>query len=224
MELICLIYNKYQIISQKKKVRKNKSSEVSLFPVIVRSTAHCRGFAVSDAEVEVLHELFTKLTSCVSSDNLITKMFGLFDMRNDEAIDFGEFVHSLNIFHPNSTQRDKALFAFRLYDTRQTGFIEPEEVKEMIIDVLEESELMLTESIIDSIVSKTFEEADRKKDGKIDLEEWENFVARHPLILKNMTIPFLNLFISGTYHELFHAFSNKSQILTGDDGLSMAKE
>ncbi|XP_013610259.1 PREDICTED: calcineurin B-like protein 5 isoform X1 [Brassica oleracea var. oleracea] len=165
----------------------------------------------SDAEVEVLHELFTKLTSCVSSDNLITKegfqfiltkdtkrrslsterMFGLFDMRNDEAIDFGEFVHSLNIFHPNSTQRDKALFAFRLYDTRQTGFIEPEEVKEMIIDVLEESELMLTESIIDSIVSKTFEEADRKKDGKIDLEEWENFVARHPLILKNMTIPFL---------------------------------
>lgn len=36
-------------------------------------------------------------------------MFGLFDMRNDEAIDFGEFVHSLNIFHPNSTQRDKAL-------------------------------------------------------------------------------------------------------------------
>ncbi|KAJ4883543.1 Calcineurin B-like protein 5 [Raphanus sativus] len=91
----------------------------------------------SEAEVEVLHELFTKLTSCVSSDNLITR------------------------------------------------------VKEMLIDVLEESELMLTESIIDSIVSKTFEEADRKKDGKIDLEEWENFVARHPLTLKNMTIPLL---------------------------------
>ena len=42
MELICLIYNKYQIISQKKKVRKNKSTEVSLFPVMVRSTAHRR--------------------------------------------------------------------------------------------------------------------------------------------------------------------------------------
>ncbi|XP_018444888.2 calcineurin B-like protein 5 [Raphanus sativus] len=165
----------------------------------------------SEAEVEVLHELFTKLTSCVSSDNLITRegfqfiltkdtsrrslsterMFGLFDMRNDEAIDFAEFVESLNIFHPNSSQSDKALFAFRLYDIRQTGFIEPKEVKEMLIDVLEESELMLTESIIDSIVSKTFEEADRKKDGKIDLEEWENFVARHPLTLKNMTIPLL---------------------------------
>ncbi|KAJ0266455.1 EF-hand domain-containing protein [Hirschfeldia incana] len=138
----------------------------------------------SETEVEVLHELFIKLTSCVSSYNLITKegfqfiltkdtkrrslsaerMFGLFDMRNDGAIDFGEFVHSLNIFHPNSSQRDKATLAFRLYDTRQTGFIEPEE---------------------------TFEEADMMKDGKIDLEEWENFVAMHPLTLKNMTIPFL---------------------------------
>ncbi|CAL9232723.1 unnamed protein product [Arabidopsis halleri] len=165
----------------------------------------------SEAEVEVLHELFIKLTSCLSNDNLLTKerfqfilikntngrslsadrIFGLFDMRNDGAIDFGEFVHTLNIFHPNSSQRDKAIFAFRLYDTRQTGFIEPEEVKEMIIDVLEESELMLSESIIDSIVSKTFEEADWKRDGKIDLEEWEDFVANYPLTLKNMTIPFL---------------------------------
>ncbi|XP_010428292.1 PREDICTED: calcineurin B-like protein 5 [Camelina sativa] len=165
----------------------------------------------SEAEVEVLHEMFKKLTSCLSNDNLLTKekfqyilikdtkrrslsaerIFGLFDMRNDGTIDFGEFVHSLNIFHPNSSHRDKAIFAFRLYDTRQTGFIEPEEVKQMIIDVLEESELMLSESIIDSIVSKTFEEADWKKDGKIDLEEWETFVAAYPLTLKNMTIPFL---------------------------------
>uniref|UniRef100_A0A1J3H3V1 Calcineurin B-like protein n=2 Tax=Noccaea caerulescens TaxID=107243 RepID=A0A1J3H3V1_NOCCA len=165
----------------------------------------------SEAEVEVLHELFIKLTSCLNNDNLVTKeefqrilikdnkrrslsaerIFGLFDMRNDGAIDFGEFVHTLNIFHPNSSQRDKAIFAFRLYDTRQNGFIEPEEVKEMIIDVLEESELVLTEIIIDSIVSKTFEEADWKKDGKIDMEEWEKFVATNPLTLKNMTIPFL---------------------------------
>ncbi|KFK26278.1 hypothetical protein AALP_AA8G226100 [Arabis alpina] len=185
----------------------------------------------SDDEVEVLHELFIKLASCISNEKLITKedfqfilikdterrslsterIFGLFDMRNDGAIDFGEFVHSLNIFHPNSSQRDKAIFAFRLYDTHQTGFIEPEEVKELIIDVLEESELMLTESVIDSIVSKTFEEADWKKDGKIDLEEWEKFVATYPLTLKNMTIPFLK-----DIPRIFPSFFNSNKILTGD--------
>ncbi|WZZ00219.1 hypothetical protein YC2023_072547 [Brassica napus] len=44
MELTCLIYNKYQIISQKKKLRKNKSTEVSLLPMMVRSIAHRRDF------------------------------------------------------------------------------------------------------------------------------------------------------------------------------------
>ncbi|WZY92727.1 hypothetical protein YC2023_065056 [Brassica napus] len=34
IELICMINNKYKIISQKKKVRKNKSTETSLFPVM----------------------------------------------------------------------------------------------------------------------------------------------------------------------------------------------
>ncbi|RID41630.1 hypothetical protein BRARA_J01575 [Brassica rapa] len=132
----------------------------------------------SDAEVEVLHELFTKLTSCVSSDNVITKEGFQFILTKDtkrrslstERLHFGYMI----------------LVRLDLLNRKRIT-----QVKEMIIDVLEESELMLTESIIDSIVSKTFEEADRKKDGKIDLEEWENFVARHPLTLKNMTIPFL---------------------------------
>ncbi|KAH0850163.1 hypothetical protein HID58_095728 [Brassica napus] len=171
-----------------------------------------------DAEVEVLHELFTKLTSCVRRFSVILtkdtkrrslsteRMFGLFDMRNDEAIDFGEFVHSLNISIRTPPKEIKPYLHF--------GY--------MILvrlDLLNRKRTDANESIIDSIVSKTFEEADRKKDGKIDLEEWENFVARHPLILKNMTIPFLK-----DLPRTFHAFSNKSQILTGDDGLSMAKE
>lgn len=43
----------------------------------------------------------------------------------------------------------------------------------------------------DSVTAQAFKEADLKGDGRIDPEEWEEFVARNPSLLRNMTIPYL---------------------------------
>ncbi|KAK4366032.1 hypothetical protein RND71_013912 [Anisodus tanguticus] len=104
-------------------------------------------FTVS--EVEALYELFKRISSCIIDDGLIHKeefqlaifrnqkkrnLFAdrvdidLFDIMFNGVIEFGEFVRSLDIFHPKALVADKMAFAFRLYDLRHTGYIEREEV------------------------------------------------------------------------------------------------
>ncbi|KAH1049265.1 hypothetical protein GLYMA_08G023700v4 [Glycine max] len=153
------------------------------------------------SEIEALYDLFKKLSSSIIDDGVISKeefqlglfgssekrslfadrVFELFDSKNNGVIEFGEFVQALSVFHPAAPQTQKADFAFRLYDICQRGFIQRHE---------------------------TFEEADSKGDGRIDPEEWQEFVARNPsLLLRNMTIPYLK-----DLTTQFHSFKLTSGI------------
>ncbi|KAG6410045.1 hypothetical protein SASPL_128092 [Salvia splendens] len=146
-------------------------------PVILAAETLCD-------EVEALYELYKKISSSITDDGLIHKeefqlalfrnrnkrnlfadrVFDIFDYKRNGVIEFGEFVRSLGIFHPNASVADKVSFAFRVYDLRSTGFIKREE---------------------------TFDDADKKGDGKIDLDEWKEFVSQNPSLIKNMTLPYL---------------------------------
>ncbi|KAH8976015.1 hypothetical protein BDL97_01G191400 [Sphagnum fallax] len=82
------------------------------------------------------------------------RVFQLFDVKRNGVIEFGEFVRSLSVFHPHSRNEEKMEFAFKLYDLHQTGYIEREEVKEMLDALLSESDMDLSDDVIEAILDK----------------------------------------------------------------------
>ncbi|XP_010421246.1 PREDICTED: calcineurin B-like protein 4 isoform X1 [Camelina sativa] len=228
------------------------------------------------AEVEALYELFKKLSSSIIDDGLIHKeefqlalfrnrnrrnlfadrIFDVFDVKRNGVIEFGEFVRSLGVFHPSAPVDDnKIKFAFKLYDLRQTGFIEREELYDLrqtgfiereevfqaqtnssisiILSALGPGGKACTDFLLGSfpkdliligvgldlyirnlfsnlqmwdivciptevMVYKAFVEADSKSEGKINIDEWTDFVSLNPSLIKNMTLPYLKD-IKGTF-------------------------
>ncbi|XP_047341108.1 calcineurin B-like protein 7 [Impatiens glandulifera] len=162
-------------------------------------------------EVEALYEMFKSVSSSIIDDGLIHKeefhlalfnngtkqnlfadrVFNLFDLKRNGVVDFGEFVRSLSIFHPDAPLDDKIAFMFRVYDPKHNGYIDRDELKEMVLALLNELDLSVSDSVVEDMVDKAMMEADKKGDGKIDLDEWKQLVAKNPSLIKNMTIPYL---------------------------------
>ncbi|CDY13513.1 BnaA03g52310D [Brassica napus] len=145
-------------------------------------------------EVEALYELFKKLICSIIDDGLIHKeelQLAIFQAP------YGENLFLDRVFDLFDEKKNgKIDFAFRLYDLRQTGFIEREEVHQMVAAILMESEMILSDELLTMIIDKTFADADSDKDGKISKEEWKVYVLKHPTLLKNMTLPYLKYQIS----------------------------
>ena len=125
------------------------------------------------------------------------QVFEIFDEKQNNVIEFGEFVHALSVFHPLAPLEEKAEFAFRIYDLGHTGAIDRSEVRTMLLAMLKEDPAMASipdgalERIIDSTFAVAAQEVRLEAADKLGPSEWLAFVHKMPSSMANMTLPVL---------------------------------
>jgi len=147
------------------------------------------GGASDDVHVKVDRVLFLQSIGAKGS-LFLERMFTLFDKDRDGFISFTDYICGLSILCSRGTLEEKVKFAFDVYDFDNDGRISKDELSEMLVKSFSENDVKITPKQVKSIIEATFIEADRNKDGFIDLAEFKSLTDAHRSILSNMTLDF----------------------------------
>jgi serine/threonine-protein phosphatase 2B regulatory subunit len=88
------------------------------------------------------------------------RLFSVFDINKDSAINFREFVCGLSVFCSKGTLDEKLQLSFRIYDRDEDGFIDKGELMSMLRAVMFDNLIFnLSEQHMKALVDSTFKEA-----------------------------------------------------------------
>ncbi|KAJ2079273.1 Calcineurin subunit B [Coemansia sp. RSA 988] len=111
----------------------------------------------------------------LANNPLSARLIDIFDTDGGGDVDFKEFISGLSTFSNKGDKAEKLRFAFKIYDIDRDGFISNGELFTVLKMMVGNN---LTPVQLQQIVDKTIREADKNGDGKIDFNEFQNFVAR----------------------------------------------
>ncbi|XP_076343234.1 frequenin-1-like [Tachypleus tridentatus] len=123
--------------------------------------------------------------------NFASLVFRVFDENKDGTIEFEEFIRALSVTSRGSLD-EKLVWAFKLYDVDNDGFITREEMYS-IVDAIYKmlGSKVQPEDNEDNPkrrVAKIFEQLDKNHDNKLSMEEFKEGSKQDPKIVKALSL------------------------------------
>lgn len=165
-------------------------------------------------ELEMLYVKFKAVSNSEIADDLIDldefehalglkksgfveRIFAAFDKDDSKQIDFYEFATGLSAMSTRASLHEKAGFCFGVYDIDRNGYIDKQELTEVLSFSLgQNSNVKLPPHQLNKIIDVTFKKMDSNGDGQISLEEFEAEAKKNPSILSCVNLSIENIFKS----------------------------
>ncbi|KAL5989364.1 calcineurin b-like protein [Asimina triloba] len=162
-------------------------------PLSTVKTIHCSEYGGKKKFLAVAFRLYDLRDAGYIERSELVILFRMVETIQEVAILFGMVKTTREVailFRMVKTIQEVAIL-FSMVKTTQEVAILFSMLKEMLLAHLSELDLSLSDDVVEAMVEKAFREADSKGDGRIDLDEWKEFVKQNPTLLKNMTLPYL---------------------------------
>nr|XP_039271490.1 calcium and integrin-binding protein 1-like [Styela clava] len=95
----------------------------------------------------------------------------------DSSMSFDDFLDMMNALSENASFKLKAQYAFRVFDINENGFVDPEDIEEIVMRLTKDEGLGEKE-LMDELIESMMVEADLDKDGQLSLAELEHVLSK----------------------------------------------
>lgn len=123
----------------------------------------------------------------INNESISNRLFDIFDKDGSGAIDFTEFVETIEGII-NGSNHDKIRFAFNLHDLDNSGFMDKDELSILIEQSFFENNLEYDEFQLDLLVNEFFKKADKDQSGTIDFMEFLDVAEKYPDFLSGFAV------------------------------------
>jgi len=136
--------------------------------------------------MEEFKTIYNKLFPYGDSSTFAEHVFRTFDTNGDNSIDFKEFLCAISITSKGKPE-EKLKWAFNMYDIDKDGFINKEEMLEIIKSIYKMVGLVKMpeeENTPEKRMEKVFRQLDEDRDGKLSVDEFVEGARNDPEVWK----------------------------------------